>query len=280
MLLSCGNDTAIKLWDCHRNNREQLRVYHGHAKAVKDVAFNGVRGQLGGGTQFLSASYDKTIKLWDTETGKVIQRYTDLGRKSSGARAARAMANCVKFSPEADKQAEFLSGMSDNTILQWDTRLPPADAVVQTYDHHLGPVNSITFVDEDRRFMTTSDDKSVRVWDWQINVPIKFIADPTQHAMPTVALHPSGKFVAAQSMDNRVLVFGALDKSKFRQNRRKEFHGHACAGYPIQVAFSPDGKYLMSGDAHGYAFFWDWKTCALKAKLQVSGGSGGTSEGL
>lgn len=278
LLLSGGNDTLIKIWDCHRNNRELLRVFHGHDKAVKDVSFNGITGEMGGGTQFLSAAYDRTIKLWDTETGKVVQRYTNLGRKNS-ARGNSSMANCVRFNPEADKQTQFLSAMADNTILQWDTRLEPKDAVVQTYDHHLGPVNSITFVDNDRRFMTTSDDRTVRVWDWQINVPIKFIADPTQQAMPTTALHPSGKFVAAQSMDNRILVFGALDKSKFRQNRKKEFTGHSCAGYPIQVAFSPDGKYLMSGDARGHAYFWDWKTCAPKGRLKVSGNSAnGTSE--
>ena len=38
--------------------------------------------------------------------------------------------------------------------------------VVQEYDRHLGAVNTITFVDENRRFVTTSDDKSLRVWEW------------------------------------------------------------------------------------------------------------------
>ena len=31
---------------------------------------------------------------------------------------------------------------------------------------HLGSVNSVTFVDENRRFVSTSDDKSLRVWEW------------------------------------------------------------------------------------------------------------------
>jgi pre-mRNA-processing factor 17 len=37
----------------------------GHTKAVKDICFNN------DGTKFLSAAYDRQIKLWDTETGKI-----------------------------------------------------------------------------------------------------------------------------------------------------------------------------------------------------------------
>lgn len=46
---------------------------------------------------------------------------------------------------------------------QWDTR---SGEITQEYDRHLGAVNTITFVDENRRFVTTSDDKSLRVWEW------------------------------------------------------------------------------------------------------------------
>lgn len=66
--------------------------------------------------------------------------------------------------------------------------------ITQEYDQHLGPVNSITFVDENRRFVTTSDDKTIRAWDFDIPVVIKYIAEPHMHSMPAVTLHPSSKF--------------------------------------------------------------------------------------
>jgi pre-mRNA-processing factor 17 len=49
------------------------------------------------------------------------------------------------------------------SLSQWDIR---TGEVVQEYDRHLGAVNTITFVDENRRFVSTSDDKSLRVWEW------------------------------------------------------------------------------------------------------------------
>ncbi|SRR6266404_6574538 len=63
--------------------------------------------------------------------------------------------------------------------------------ITQEYDQHLGPVNTITFVDENRRFVTTSDDKTIRAWDFDIPVVIKYIAEPHMHSMPAVTLHPS-----------------------------------------------------------------------------------------
>uniref|UniRef100_A0A8C4NJ19 Uncharacterized protein n=1 Tax=Eptatretus burgeri TaxID=7764 RepID=A0A8C4NJ19_EPTBU len=68
------------------------------------------------------------------------------------------------------------------------------------------PVNTITFVDENRRFVTTSDDKSLRVWEWDIPVDFKYIAEPSMHSMPAVTLSPNGKWLGCQSMDNQILV--------------------------------------------------------------------------
>ena len=44
---------------------------------------------------------------------------------------------------------------------------------MQEYDYHLSAVNTITFVDEGRRFVTTSDDKTIRVWELGIPVQVR-----------------------------------------------------------------------------------------------------------
>jgi pre-mRNA-processing factor 17 len=238
-------DTKIKLWDVYTHGN-CLRTFHGHGKAVKDVTFSN------DGRKFLSCGYDRFLKLWDTETGQCLQRFNN-GR----------IPYVVRFHPDDDKQNIFLAGMSDKKIIQYDIN---SGEITQEYDQHLGPVNTITFVDENRRFVTTSDDKTIRAWDFDIPVVIKYIAEPHMHSMPAVTLHPSKKYFAAQSLDNQILVYST---DSFRQNRKKRFAGHAVAGYACQVGFSPDGKWISSGDGEGNVVFWDWRTGRIKSRLRA-----------
>jgi len=149
-------------------------------------------------------------------------------------------------------------------ILCWDTR---SGNIVQEYDRHLGAINSITFVDNNRRFVSTSDDKCLRVWEWDIPVDIKYIADPSMHSMPAVSAAPNGKWLACQSMDNKIQAFVCMNR--FKMNSKKVFTGHMVAGYACSPDFSPDMSYLVSGDADGKVFIWDWKTTKLLNTFQA-----------
>lgn len=51
-----------QLWDVYGSGK-CLRTFMGHSKAVHDVTFDN------SGAQFLSAAFDRQMKLWDTETG-------------------------------------------------------------------------------------------------------------------------------------------------------------------------------------------------------------------
>ncbi|KAI5288579.1 hypothetical protein KEM54_005102 [Ascosphaera aggregata] len=251
LLLSSAADGKVKLWDVY-HDRELLRTYSGHSKSISDTTFHPT------GKSFLSASYDRQIKLWDTESGKCISRF------STGKTP-----HVIRFNPDPEHSHEFIAGMSDKKIVQWDTR---TGEITQEYDHHLAAVNTLTFVDRNRRFISTSDDKSLRAWEYNIPVPIKFIAEPYLFALNRAAPHPNGKYVAFQSGDNQIVVYASTDK--FRQNRKKSFRGHNNAGYAIDLAISPDGQFIMSGDSGGYVCFWDWKTCKLYHKIQAGGKEG------
>ncbi|RDW69056.1 WD40 repeat domain-containing protein [Aspergillus mulundensis] len=254
LLLSSAADGKAKIWDVY-HSRELLRTFSGHSKAITDTDFH-VTGKT-----FLTASYDRQMKLWDTETGQCISRF------STGKTP-----HVIRFNPHPEHSHEFLAGMSDKKIVQFDTR---SGELVQEYDHHLAAINTLTFVDQNRRFISTSDDKSLRAWEYGIPVPIKFIAEPYMFALTRAAAHPNGKYVAFQSGDNQIVVYGATDK--FRQNRKKSFRGHNNAGYAIDLTISPDGQFIASGDSAGYVCFWDWKTGKMYHKILAGGKEGGAT---
>lgn len=249
LILSAGMDTKVKIWDVF-NSGKCMRTYMGHSKAVRDIWF------CNDGTKFLTAGYDKNIKYWDTETGQVISTF------STGK-----IPYVVRLNPDEDKQHVLLAGMSDKKIVQWDMN---SGQITQEYDQHLGAVNTITFVDNNRRFVTSSDDKSLRVWEYGIPVVIKYISEPHMHSMPSIALHPSTNYLAAQSLDNQILIYST--RERFQLNKKKRFAGHIAAGYACQVNFSPDGRFVMSGDGEGKCWFWDWKTCRVFRTLKCHEG--------
>lgn len=236
LLLSAGLDGKVKIWDVFGGGK-CMRTYLGHSKGVRDVQFSN------DGKRFISTGYDKNVRVWDTETGQVLRTF-NTGK----------MYYVAKLHPDDDKQNVLMAGCADKKIYQWD--LDTGD-LVQEYNYHLGAVNTITFVDEGRRFVTSSDDKTLRVWEFGIPVQIKYIADPSMHSIPYISLHPKNTYMIGQSLDNQIVSYSIKDR--FRQNRKKTFKGHNTAGYACGVNYSPDGRFVMSGDAEGRCFFWEWQ---------------------
>lgn len=249
LVLSSSLDSKVRLWEIYKERR-CIMTYSGHKQGIKDVCFNS------DGDRFVTASYDRYMKLWDTETGRCIQRFTN-----------NKMAYCVRFNPDPECSHLFLTGMSNKKILCWDCR---SGEIVQEYDRHLGAVNSITFVDENRRFVSTSDDKSIRVWEWDIPVDVKYIADPSLHSMPAVTSSPNNKKLLCQSMDNKIQGF--ICHNKFKLDNSKIFRGHMVAGYACVPDFSCDMSIVTSGDADGRIFFWSWSTTKMITNFKAHDG--------
>jgi len=196
LLLSSSVDAGIKLWDVNEH-RNCIRTYYGHTESVIGIKFNA------DGKKFASYSYDKKVKIWDTETGKVLQtfEYTDYTPYS------------VAFHPNGKT---FLIGGTDKLVTEYE--LESKEQLLQ-YDRHQGAVNSIVFLPDGDRFVTTSDDKGFRVWETSVPVTQKWHTDASMNSMPSCAIHPAGKYVACQSLDNSIQIFEAFGKYKHRKKK-------------------------------------------------------------
>lgn len=134
----------------------------------------------------------------------------------------------------------------------------------------MGSINTITFIEGGRRFVSTADDKKIYLWEFGIPVVAKHISEPDMQAIPAATMHPNGKYFAGQSMDNKIVIYDC--KGNFKMNRKKKFSGHLNSGYACGLNFSPDGQFLASGDADGKLWFWNWKSSKNLRTMKVHEG--------
>lgn len=237
LMLSCSLDHTVKIWDAI-GTKKCIQTYMGHTNSVRDLCWSQDC------TSFVSCSYDRIIRHWDTETGKVLCTFT-----------CRRIPYCIRFNPDPEKSTAFIVGTANKKIVEYNINTGKKE---RTYEEHLGAVNSICFLDDNKKFISTSDDKKIFLWEFGIPVVAKHISEPNLHAVPYTALHPNNRHFVGQSLDNRLVVFEA--RGGFRLNRRKKFVGHMNGGFACAVSFSPDGQFVTSGDANGRLWFWDWQT--------------------
>ena len=101
------------------------------------------------GKRVVTASGDKTARVWDAETGKAIGVPMTHDKWVTSA----------SFSPDGKR---VVTASWDKTARVWDAETGKAVGVLMRHD---GLVNSASFSPDGRRVVTASDDKTARVWD-------------------------------------------------------------------------------------------------------------------
>ena len=81
----------------------------------------------------------------------------------------------------------------------------------------------------------------------RVPTPIKYIAEPNMHTVPAVSSHPSGSFLAGQSLDNTILSF---IHENFSMSKKRVFEAIWLRIFLPGELFT-GGEYLISGDGQG-----------------------------
>ncbi len=192
-----------------------------------------------------SCSEDGTVKLWDPQTGgllNILSGATDIVRRA-------------QFSPDG----KYLFAAShDHTVHVWDTH---TGHEAYTLYGHLGRVDGVEFSPDGKRFATAGMDGSIRIWD---------VA--TLHETSILRDFKGSAFRAIWSPDAERLISIGTDSGVYVRNGKscelittlKAHNAQLC-----DLAISEDGTFMATGDEDGKVCVWSISGLNLLHSMQL-----------
>ena len=200
--------------------------------------------------QIVSASADKTIRVWDSENGKLIR--TISGHNS--------WVYTAEYSSDGNS---IVSAGGDQTIRIWDaTTAEHTDVILKSQDQ----VNGAMFSPIDDLTLGISFTQTLRLYDGITNnqvfeLPVCMDNIYTTNSISSMSFSPNGEQIAIACSSGSGILWNVVDK-----NSKKLFEG----GKGINsIALNSNGNQIVSGDVDGIVGLWDLRTG--KEKLQLLG---------
>jgi Prp8 binding protein len=230
---------------------ENFAVLSGHTGAIMELHFSTDSNLL------FSCSTDKTIRLWDVQTGVCIRKFKGHTSFVNSCQPARRGPQLI------------CSGSDDGTVRIWDQR--KKDAVNKfecTYQ-----VTSVTFNDTSEQILSGGIDNDIKVWDLRKD-DLAYKLQGHNDTITSLRLSPDGAYVLSNAMDNTVRLW---DVRPFAPEQRclRVFHGnqHNFEKNLLRCCWSPSGEQISAGSADRFVYIWDVSSRKILYKLPGHQGS-------
>lgn len=141
MMVSGSDDFTLALWNPSENKKHIIRMT-GHQNVVNDVRFSP-------DTRFIaSASFDKSVKLWDGKTGKFIA-------------SLRGHVNSVYQLAWSGDSRLIVSGSADSTLKVWDVK---KKKLLNDLPGHADEVYAVDWSTDGQRVASGGKDNVLKIW--------------------------------------------------------------------------------------------------------------------
>ncbi|MEX1229565.1 MAG: WD40 repeat domain-containing protein [Planctomycetaceae bacterium] len=291
-LATASRDKSIRLWDVER--REVIHTFNDFDDVTWSLAFSPDGATLAASTERGS------ITFWDTHTGDVQSTITgkresvwsiafspdgkmlatghrvggiDLWNTADRSSVANYGNNDVisflsrtsdvrslAFSPDG----QSLASASDGKIKLWDVvdaetptgakRIEKPRLTLAAVPGHTRAISSLVLSPGGQMLASASEDGTVKVWDARTG-ELRLDIRATVRGFDSLDFSPDGKILSVPGIDGQRLELWDLSTS---QELTKTMESPPTAR--TFAKFSPDGKWLVTGDLGGKIFIRDAKT--------------------
>ncbi len=221
---------AISVFQEVRAANAQLAVLSGHGERVNSAVYSP------DGTRIVTASFDKTARIWDARTGVQLAVLSGHGER----------VNSAAYSPDG---THIVTASADKTARIWDAR---TGAQLVVLSGHGGYVYSPAYSPDGTRIVTGSQDKSARIWDARTGAQLAVLSGHTDRLRST-----------AYSPDGTRIVSAAADKTARIWDARTGAQLAVLSGHGDRVnsaAYSPDGTRIVTASYDRTVRIWDART--------------------
>jgi WD40 repeat protein len=204
-----------------------IRVIEGHQGHIRSVAVTP------DGRRLISAADDKTVRVWDLETGATV-------------RILNGHAEAVKAVALTADGHRIVSCSYDHTLKIWDLE---TGVELRTLTGHQDAVTGVALTPDGRFAISSSRDKTLKVWDLETGADLRTLQGH-QAAVNGVAVSFDGR-IAISASDDKTLKLWNIESSADLGT----LEGHADG--VNAVAVTPDDKYVISASNDGMVGIWD-----------------------